>query len=78
MCAFRWADICEWDLSDWVSVCVCVHDMEEMDMKQYGVFGEDMESITSAAGVADKEWGLQRDEREGAGRSVLGILEEER
>ena len=37
------------------SVCVCVHDMEEMDMKQYGVFGEDMESITSAAGVADKE-----------------------
>ena len=21
------------------SVCVCVHDMEEMDMKQYGVFG---------------------------------------
>ena len=38
-----------------VCVCVCVHDMEEMDMKQYGVFGEDMESITSAAGVADKE-----------------------
>ena len=34
---------------------MCVHDMGEMDMEQYGAFGEDMESITSAAGVADKE-----------------------